>query len=116
MTGCGCAAESIVDHARALAGHTATIFSLESRVPSNQRVFVWGRKKISDGRPMKVNCCSLKRIANKGASGDVKSIKLLIQIFQEPEPVRSDGNPEHIISARELLAKRSHDILEGMQT
>jgi hypothetical protein len=56
-----------------------------------------------------------KQIANKGAGGDLKSIKLLLQIvdgIHEPEPVKSGGNPEHILSAREILTKRIQDMLE----
>jgi hypothetical protein len=60
-----------------------------------------------------------KQIANKGASGDLKSIKLLLQIvdgIQEPEPVRPEGHPDHILSAREILKKKIEDIVERTRT
>src|SRR4051812_39863697 len=58
---------------------------------------------------------SAKQIANKAASGDIKSIKLLMHILdgiQEPEPVGPEGHPDHILSAREILTKKTEDILE----
>jgi hypothetical protein len=62
---------------------------------------------------------SAKQIANKAASGDIKSIKLLMHILggiQEPEPVRPEGHPDHIQSAREILAKKIQDIVERTGT
>jgi Family of unknown function (DUF5681) len=60
-----------------------------------------------------------KQIANKAASGDIRSIKLVVDIvggIVEAEPIKSEGNPEHLLSAREILQKRIQDIVERMGT
>jgi hypothetical protein len=50
-----------------------------------------------------------KQVANKGASGDLKSIKFLFEILAgiEPEPVATSQTGHHQnISAREVLMQR----------